>query len=374
MSSDELDIEQRPALQSYLQSRFSPQGEFEIIEFEVLAGGVSSRTVRVKLRGGQEWVLKQALAKLRVKADWFSDPRRVHREALGMRALGELTPPGSVPKLIFDDETHHVLAMEAVPQPHENWKARMLAGRADAHFAAYFGSLLGQIHRGSAERSGELAHQFADRSFFESLRLEPYYSYSAVQEPRAAAFYERLIAETRATTTALVHGDYSPKNVLIVDGRTLSERVTTTSRIVSEGEFEVHCEPKPGPFPLVLLDHEVCHWGDPAFDVGFALTHFLSKAHHRPQIRSAFVGMATMFHSIYAACFTPDATPPSAAGRVRHTLGCLLARVVGRSPLEYLSSVERERQREAVVRLILDEPRDIPELIKRFVKEIESRE
>ena len=156
MKADDLDIENRAALQKYLRNNFSPAEEFEIREFEVLAGGVSSRTVRVLLAGGQEWVLKQALAKLRVAADWFSDPRRVHREALGMKVLAELTPPGSVPKLIFDDEHHHVLAMEAVPRPHENWKTRMLAGHVEERHAHNFGRLLGIIQARSGARCNEL--------------------------------------------------------------------------------------------------------------------------------------------------------------------------------------------------------------------------
>lgn len=371
MSSDELNIEDRAELERYLiaQGHCAP-GDVKV--HDVLAGGVSGRTVRVAFADGREWVLKQALAKLRVQADWFSDPRRIHREALGMKVLGELTPPGSIPKLIFDDEQHHVLGMEAVRQPHENWKTRMLGGRADALFADLFGQLLGRIHRGSAERREELSPIFADRSFFESLRIEPYYTFSASQDSRAAAFYEHLVADTRATTTALVHGDYSPKNVLIVDGRTVSERVDTQSRINPEGEFEIVCKPKGGPWPLVLLDHEVCHWGDPAFDVGFALTHFLSKAHHRPKIRSAFRTMAITFHTMYRMAFlTGDSLQPDDDHEVRHTLGCLLARVIGRSPLEYLTPEERAHQREAVVRLIQDLPRDVPELIARFVQEIE---
>ena len=52
---------------------------------------------------GTQWVMKQALAKLRVKADWFSDPLRIHREALALRELVALAPAGSVPSLVFDD-------------------------------------------------------------------------------------------------------------------------------------------------------------------------------------------------------------------------------------------------------------------------------
>ena len=345
MAAESLDIENRDELQRYLERNFTRAEEYEIREFRVLAGGVSSRTVLVDFGFGARWVLKQALAKLRVQADWFSDPRRVHREALGMRVLADLVP-GSVPRLIFDDETHHVLGMEAVPEPHENWKSMLLAGNVDPKFATQFGELLAKIHDRSFDHE-TFPQAFDDRTFFETLRVEPYYAYSASQEPRAVAFLTQLIADTRATRLTLVHGDYSPKNVLIHADR------------------------------IVLLDHEVIHWGDPAFDVGFALCHFLSKAHHVPRLRSEFAGLADAFWTVYVEKFVAPRVIFDALGSefygtcARQTLGCLLARVVGRSPLEYLSAEERARQREAVVRLIRKVPLDVPELIERFLQEIE---
>jgi len=342
MDAEELDIENQAALQRYLVANFAPPDKHEIRRFDILAGGVSSRTVRVVLRNQKVWVLKQALAKLRVQADWFSDPRRVHREALGMKVLGELAPAGSIPKFVFDDDRHHVIGMEAVPEPHENWKFMLLDGRIEPRHAAEFGALLGTIHRNAWNRRRELETQFSDRSFFESLRLEPYYRYGAAEEPRAERFYARLIADTLGSALTLVHGDFSPKNILVYADR------------------------------LVLLDHEVIHWGDPGFDFGFAMAHLISKVHHLPNERSLMTAAATIFNATYQMSVSRCEWSDGAVERgIRHTLGCLLARVVGRSPLEYLSGDERARQREAVVRLIQDVPADMPELITRFVKEIE---
>src|SRR5215510_7342143 len=125
-----LDIEQHDALIAYLRrtGRIAPD---EPITARTLAGGVSNRTVLVERPNGEAWVLKQALAKLRVAVDWFSSPERIHREALGLRWLARLAPPGTTTPLIFEDHTHHLLAMQAVPRPHENWKAMLLAGQPD---------------------------------------------------------------------------------------------------------------------------------------------------------------------------------------------------------------------------------------------------
>jgi aminoglycoside phosphotransferase (APT) family kinase protein len=134
-----------------------------------------------------------------------------------------------------------------------------------------------------------------------------------------------------------VHGDYSPKNVLIHAGR------------------------------LVLLDHEVIHFGDPAFDLGFSLTHFLGKAHHLPALRPEFASAAREYWRVYSEALGAPAWAADLEPRaVRHTLACLLARTVGRSPLEYLDAAERVRQRDAVLRIMPCAPAGIADLISMF--------
>lgn len=333
MIAPSLDIEQPDALIAYLREtrRIGPH---ELPRVTVLAGGVSNRTVLVERPEGEAWVLKQALGKLRVAVDWFADPARVHREAMGMRWLAELAPPGAITPLIFEDVEHHLIAMAAVPTPHENWKTMLLAGRVESDHVRQFSRLLGAIHRHSAERCGEIAAVFDDRSFFQSLRLEPYYAYTAEQAPAAGPFLQDLISQTLQRRLALVHGDYSPKNVLIHAGR------------------------------LVLLDHEVIHFGDPAFDVGFGMTHLLSKARHVAGRRQAFIDAAKLHWRTYCdtiggAPWAGDIEPWS----VRHTLGCLLGRVAGRSLLEYLSDEQRAAQRDRVVEMMLAPPADMNRLI-----------
>ncbi|MEP6984813.1 MAG: aminoglycoside phosphotransferase family protein, partial [Chloroflexota bacterium] len=263
-----IDIEQGEALLAYLRAAEHIAVD-ETPVFHNLAGGVSNRTVLVERADGSAWVMKQALEKLRVKVDWFSSPERIHREAAGLRWMQKAVPDYS-PPLVFEDEQEHLLAMMAVPQPHINWKTQLLQGVVEQVYVEQFGWLLGTIQRLALEIP-ETRTLFADRSFFESLRLEPYYSYSAEQVPEAAAFINGLIAETRKRDLTLVHGDYSPKNVLIYDSR------------------------------LVLLDYEVIHWGDPAFDLGFSLTHLLSKAHALPEHRAEFAAAARMYWVSYWA-------------------------------------------------------------------------
>jgi aminoglycoside phosphotransferase (APT) family kinase protein len=336
-----LDIEQPEALVAYLRAQELIRGDEEPI-VRVLAGGVSNRTVWVGRESGEAWVLKQALAKLRVQVDWFSSPERIHREAAGLRWLNRLAPPGSVPGFVCEDFEQHVLIMQAVPQPHANWKHLLLAGDLQPDHVAQFGSLLGTIH-GRAAGQREVEAAFANSTFFESLRLEPYYAYTARQVPEAANFLHALAAETRERRHTLVHGDYSPKNILVQDGR------------------------------LVLLDHEVIHYGDPAFDLGFSLTHLLSKALHLSALRGRFAAAAVGHWEAYRrAVGRPPWLAPLEPRAVRHTLACLLARVAGRSPLEYLDAAERARQQAVVIELLAQPPASVAALTDRFVEGIEQ--
>src|SRR5579862_7444937 len=118
-----MDIEDPAQLRAYLRERGWDTAEVSQARINVLCGGVSNRTVLVDFPGGRSLVLKQALAKLRVKTDWFCAPERIHREAAGLRWLATLAPQSAITPFVFEDINHHMLAMEAVPQPHENWKS-----------------------------------------------------------------------------------------------------------------------------------------------------------------------------------------------------------------------------------------------------------
>ncbi len=337
-----IDIESESELFQYLRATDRINRE-EIPAVQILRGGVSNKTVLVTRPSGERWVLKQALPKLRVASDWFSDPARIHVEAEGLRYLPRVALPKSIPTLVFEDLSQHLLAMEAAPEPHQNWKEQLLKGAIDASLVRQFGKLLSTIHGRSFEQRDELEKVFRDRSFFETLRLEPYYLFTATVVPEAKMFLEHLVNETRAQSLTLVHGDYSPKNLLVHDGK------------------------------FILLDHEVAHFGDPAFDFGFSLTHLLSKALHFLERRSAFLEAAAHYWRSYRL---EVETAPWFAGTeqrvIRHTIACVLARVGGRSPLEYLSASERSLQRSVALDLIEQVPATVPDLIASFGRRIAS--
>jgi 5-methylthioribose kinase len=337
-----LDIENANDLLRYLRET-ERIGKQETPTLCALRGGVSNKTVLLRRPDGSRWVLKQALPKLRVQADWFSDPSRIRVEANALRYLPLITPANTIPKLLFEDPEQHLLAMEAVPEPHENWKERLLSGRLDRDFVSQFGRLLASIHGRSYELRKELFLAFEDRVFFETLRLEPYYQFTGERVPEAAPFLNEVIGANRTHCVTLVHGDYSPKNILVFQGR------------------------------LILLDHEVVHVGDPAFDLGFSLTHLLSKGLYLKEHRSAFLDAAVEYWKVYKS---ETGSAPWFNGvetrAVTNTIACLLARTSGRSPLEYLSNDERRQQREAALHLIRHRPDSLPTLVVEFGRRIEA--
>ena len=314
-------------------------------ECTTLHGGVSNRTVKIAFADGTGWVAKQALEKLRVQADWFSDPKRIHIEAAGLRWLARLIGPTAVPSFVFENQEQHLLIMSAVPDPHRNYKELLLSEPPDQQFASEFGTLLARLHDNAFAHRDVLSQEFGDTSFFENLRIDPYYSYAGHHLPAVTPFLFRLIDGTRKRRLTLVHGDYSPKNILVHNNR------------------------------LILLDHEVIHFGDPAFDIGFSMAHFLSKAHARLSLRRQFTALADSYWQSY---FRQSAGRPWAEDLekwcINHTLGCLLARVAGKSILEYLSSSQKAAQRMVVKQLIDEPPATMTALIHQFTTRLSDYE
>ena len=190
------------------------------------------------------------------RSDWFSDPARIRREAEALRWLPKLAPPGTITPLVFEDPEQHLLAMQAVPQPHENWKSMLLAGRVDRdHVEQFAATARARSTASRAERRDEL-RRVVRRPLV--LRVAPARAVLRVHRrrrcPRRRAFLHEL----------------DRRHARRRDRR--SSTATTARRTSSSTTGR-----------LVLLDHEVIHWGDPAFDLGFALTHLLSKAHHLPR-------------------------------------------------------------------------------------------
>jgi fructosamine-3-kinase len=292
--------------------------------FVRLTGGVSSDIWRVELAQGSVCV-KRALPKLRVDQDWFAPVERNVYEAAWMRRAAAVAPE-AVPELLGQDAMAGVLVMAYLdPADHRLWKAELRDGRADPEVAAAVGERLVRIHAATAN-DPEVAAQFATDRIFHDIRLEPYLIASARGHPGRAAALEALAEMTARTKRALVHGDVSPKNILI------------------------------GPRGPVFLDAECAWYGDPAFDLAFCLNHLLLKCLWTPR---AAPGFLACFDRLTRSYFGGVSWEPRAALEARTTRllpGLMLARVDGKSPVEYLTErAEKDRVRR-VARALLAAP------------------
>ncbi len=278
--------------------------------FERLTGGVSSDIWRVDLADGPVCV-KRALAKLRVEADWRAPVERNAYEAEWMRRA-DAAVPGCTPRLLGQDAETGTLAMAYLEaEEHPLWKAELLEGRVDPAFAAAVAAALGGIHAGTAGNE-EISHALPTDEIFHDIRLEPYLLHTATAHPDYAEELREICDTTAANKLCLVHGDVSPKNILM------------------------------GPEGPVFLDAECAWYGDPAFDVAFCLNHLLLKCLPRPEAVDALMESFRMFVAAYLE--RVDWEPPRRVeARAARLLPALfLARVDGKSPVEYVTAEEQK--------------------------------
>ena len=270
-----------------------------------LAGGVSSDIFRVDV-DGQPLCVKRALPRLKVAADWRVPVERNAYEAEWLRVAGSIVP-GSVPRLLAEDPSAGAFAMEWLPPDrYPVWKVLLRDGVIDASTAARVGDVLGRLHAATAA-DPDVAARFPTDALFQSIRLDPYLIATGRANPDLADRLDALARRTAGTKRVLVHGDFSPKNLLI------------------------------GPAGPVIVDAECAWYGDPAFDLAFVLNHLLLKGAWQPQWRSRYV---ELFNTLIDAYRGHVAWEPWPAVQERTSTllpALLLARVDGKSPVEYLT-------------------------------------
>lgn len=283
-----------------------------------LTGGVSSDIWRIDLPD-RSICAKRALPKLKVSAVWEAPLSRNRYEYAWYQTVAPAFP-GATPCMLGRDAEAGIFFMEFLPPEHYPvWKSRLLQGRVDMRVAEQVGSNLGRIHAHTANNA-EIAARFESDAEFFSLRLEPYLLATIERHPALGGTLRAICATTAGTRLALVHGDVSPKNILC------------------------------GPDSPVFLDAECAWYGDPAFDLAFCLNHMLLKAVHLPAHAGDFLGAFETLQRAYLAQvdWEPAASLEARAARLLPAL--FLARVDGKSPVEYLT---RAAEKETVRRVAL---------------------
>jgi 5-methylthioribose kinase len=282
------------------------------LDCQALGGGVSN-TVILAETPTERFVVKQALPQLRVKDEWLADRGRIFRERDALIDSAKLLPGGWIPTVLWSDEPNYLFAMRAAEEPSEFWKNRLLAGRIETEWARRAGIALGLTIRGTW-RSPFFDRKYGDRTAFDQLRSDPYYGTIARRNPDIAEFVKEWRPVTASNRFALTHGDWSPKNMLLT------------------------------PSGMVFIDYECAHFGDPSFDAAFAINHFLLKGFHRPELAEEYLSLARVFFAWTLSVLPAEALAYFEPATARHLGFLLLARVDGKSPVEYLTD-EGVRQR-----------------------------
>lgn len=299
-----------------------------------LTGGVASDIARVDL-AGHPICMKFALHRLRVAEAWFAPEHRNRAEYAWLVAAAQAAP-GSTPRLLGQSDRLNGFAMEYIAGPEVTlWKTALLAEAPDRGEAAMVADVLGRIHAAGAAPRFDRA-PFHNARDFHALRVEPYLLFTASRHAAVAPRLQSLAQGLDDSRVSLVHGDVSPKNILFRAGRP------------------------------ILLDAECATMGDPAFDVAFCLNHLILKSVHLPAALPGLRGAIRAFWSAYR----PHVGWEDAGGLERRVAALLpalmLARIDGKSPVEYLSAGERVQVRAVSLPLIADPADSLDALLHRL--------
>lgn len=315
----------------------------ESVVIRELPGGVSNVVLYVTRPVEPDFVVKQARAQLRVAAPWFCSVERIWREVETMRICTKLLTdsstsppiPISTPELLFSDTDDFLYGMSAVPN-HVTWKQILLDGEVDDRVARSCGWLMGRLHGGTWGGKG-LPNLLHDRQFFDDLRVDPYYREIARVHADLMPVVDRLINSLDRSICCLVHGDFSPKNLLVYE------------------------------HGLVLVDFEVGHWGDPAFDIGFFLTHLVLKTFRAGDDFPKYLSLIVAFREAYAdelRRLTSKRDVQVVEERAATNLAaCMLARIDGKSQVDYLTELQRMLVRDVTRELLLKSASSLDDVI-----------
>jgi aminoglycoside phosphotransferase (APT) family kinase protein len=310
------------------------------VELEAMTGGVSSEIWKVKANGAA-FCVKRALDRLKVEAEWLAPVERSRYEVRWYRIAGEVAP-GSAPRVRYHDDERMFFVMDYLePDRYELWKEKLRQGRAQTRDAESVGRTLARIHAATAGDPG-VAAQFPRTDIFHDIRLEPYLLATAARHPDLRTSLEGLARTTAETRLTMIHGDVSPKNILI------------------------------GPDGPVFLDAECACIGDPAFDLAFCLNHMLLKCLWNPPARDKYLACFQAMTEAYVRAVSWE-NPDTLESRTAALLPALfLARVDGKSPVEYISDEsDRGRVRSCARTLLQSTPSRLDEISLAWRRELE---
>lgn len=290
--------------------------------FEPLTGGVSSDIFLIT-DGENRFVVKQALPKLRVEDNWYADTSRNEVEQEFIQYVQQFLP-NTVPDILYRHREHQFFVMEYLNDSFENWKEQLLERKFEPETAGKAAQILAEIHLRS-RKDEEAKKKFNTTANFKSLRIEPYLITTGNRHPDLKDLFQKEAKRLENRREALVHGDFSPKNIMVNSGR------------------------------VVLLDHEVAWFGDPAFDVAFLLNHLYLKMLLHADVAAQLPDLSRIVWKIYFDQVDEEQKKEMEPRIGRLLLMLMLARVDGKSAVEYFHNAEKKFVRSFVYDLLPNE-------------------
>jgi 5-methylthioribose kinase len=303
------------------------------LEAELLPGGVSADVVAVT-GPGLDVVVKRALPQFKTAVEWIVDVDRAVTEGHALQLVGTLTP-ALVPKVLDVDADQATLVLERAPVGWRDWKSMLLGSEIDPAVGRKLGEALAVWHAETARRLDDL-DEFADAALFVQQRIDPFHHYFLRSHPDLAPQVDAVVTGLLTRRTCLVHGDFSPKNVLVGEGG------------------------------LWVLDWEIAHLGNPVFDLAFVTAHLALKSVHRSEDAARY---GEVVRELLGAYRVGDRVPESPPAELVANVGCLLlARVDGKSkePAAYLTEPQREQVRALGVGLLREPVQDALDVWERI--------
>ncbi|MEE2678626.1 MAG: phosphotransferase [Myxococcota bacterium] len=265
-----------------------------------------------RVRGAERsCVVKQARPQLERFPEYEAPTERIAIEARFYALAASFDPDRVCPRVLAFDPTHHVLVLEDLGDA-ERLDAALARGADVSGSCAVVAGFLGRLHAACADpaRNAGFENAAMRRLHGEHIFHLPYRENDFPLRPAVAARAHELRSDTELIATidaayrryleprgTLVHGDVQPGNVLLTPA---------------------------GP---KLLDAEIAHVGDPAFDIGQLLGHLVLPAAARGTPESARPALRATWQA-YAAT-GPDASASTLARAARYAGIELLRRTLG---------------------------------------------
>lgn len=299
-----IDISVEEELIAYLKERKLINNEIGC-NIEYCKGGVSGTVALINDKDNL-MLIKQALNRLKVQEEWISNPIRAKIEYDCNNILYSIIPE-YILRPYFFDELNNIFCREAAPVNFRMWKNDLINGKLDFQIATKYIDSISRIHNICAD-DNNVKQTFKNIDIFNELRLCPYIEFTVKKHPKYKEFANKVLIELREEKITLVHGDYSPKNVMIYGNK------------------------------MYIMDFEVAHYGNPAFDLAFLSNHFILKAIKMKRFAESFLNMYEYCIQRYFDNVNYMDKNKLENCFIRTLCLMLIARVDGKSPVEYITN------------------------------------